>query len=492
MTELLYMIEEGRHYDLPTEEEQERLLVTLQRIAPSLTVSVAEFEVAGYIAMFFPMSKDYFSGSEFILASTANVIFVRQYEEALKLFNTSKKRVDFLQNVPAEDIAAMRSYNLMDDRQFEELKEQKELNMFQFLKPFNVQKLLQYCKIKLMNGTYRTKAQAEDTFKNMPNTIAVPTIPNYQYLMSLNPTGNAYLQPLSSTDGLKFSDGKMYFIGNDIQPVSEVELQDLITSDSVNQVDLGLLRIFYSIILTRFEGSNHTEVEDITTLYVPDLAECMGLQRNINKNGIQRIIDIVKSFHNIVGVMHGTRNGKPSQSLFPVLNFEGYDDKHNTISFSSPYMNMVIKTVYKLSIRKKPNGEVKTNKKGEPTRIASHSYLIKSSIASERNKAAVENVVLIVQLIEQCGNRTPHIAAKTLIKRNPLLEQRLNQKNKTTVLKRTFEATWRILREQTTLESRYSNIQLPDPKDPSVIPSVKNLESMVFQFPHEGKRPEAG
>ena len=37
-------------------------------------------------------------------------------------------------------------------------------------------------------------------------------------------------------------------------------------------------------------------------------------------DGIQRLIETIQSFHNIVGVMHGTRAGKPSKSLYPVLN----------------------------------------------------------------------------------------------------------------------------------------------------------------------------
>ena len=115
--------------------------------------------------------------------------------------------------------------------------------------------------------------------------------------------------------------------------------------------------------------------------------------------------------------------------------------------------------------------------------------MTKASIVKERNKTAIENVLIIVQLIEQCGNQEPHISAQTIIERNPLLEKRLQQtKNKTTLLKRTFETTWRILREQTYLTERYQDIVLPDPNDPGMIPSIKNLETIVFTFPHRGKK----
>lgn len=50
---------------------------------------------------------------------------------------------------------------------------------------------------------------------------------------------------------------------------------------------------------------------------------------------------------------------------------------------------------------------------------------------TERNKVAVENVFIIVQLIEQAGDNIPRIKASTLIERNPQLQERLeNSTNK--------------------------------------------------------------
>ena len=61
-------------------------------------------------------------------------------------------------------------------------------------------------------------------------------------------------------------------------------------------------------------------------------------------------------------------------------------------------------------------GKVRLKKDGTPIVLASHSYLIKPSIVSQRCLAAVENVFLIVSLIEQAGlpkrgsrTRTAHI-----------------------------------------------------------------------------------
>lgn len=337
---------------------------------------------------------------------------------------------------------------------------------------------------------YRTRAKAQDSgaYSGIPSSLAIPTVSPYQYSMSLYQNGNAYLQPLTSTDGLKFRSGKMYF--DSMQQVSEVELQNMKTKEGIENIDLTLLRVFYSIILSAFEASKCKDLKDVITLFVPDLAEYLGLQRNLNKKNIDGVIAKVQSFHNIVGILHSSRNGKPSQSIYPVLNFEGYDDKKNTIAFSSPYMNHVIRTVYNVTIRRGKDGKPRLKKNGDPLRLVSHSYLVHGSITKQKNKAAVENVNIIVTLIEQAGDNVPRIKASTIIERNPQLQNRLeaDSSHKAQLLKRVFSKTWELLRAETDLQRVYKDIQLPDPKDPAFIPTVKNLDSLVFTFPHGGKK----
>ena len=338
---------------------------------------------------------------------------------------------------------------------------------------------------------YRTKAKAGTVYRNVPDNLAIATFPGYQHSMSLYQNGNAYLQPLTSTDGLKFQNGLMYFAGEQMRRVSEVELQNMKTKEGIENIDLALLRVFYSIILSAFEATGCKTLKSNITLFVPDLAEFLGLQRNLNKQDLTRVISKTQQFHNIVGVMHETRNGKPTQSLYQVLNFESYDDKKNTITFSSPYMNHVIETVYNIAIRRDKKGAPRLKSNGEPMRLVSHSYLVKSEISKERNKAAVENVIIITTLIEQAGENVPRIKASTIIERNPQLQQRLEKSsNKRQLLRNVFTKTWELLRTKTRLQEVYKNIQLPDPKDPANIPTVTTLESTVFSFPHDGKKQE--
>lgn len=349
-----------------------------------------------------------------------------------------------------------------------------------------------YVKPQERHSRYRTSSNAApEAIRAMPQALAIPTLQGYQYATSLYENGNAYIQKLTSTDGLKFQKGKIFFEGG-LQTVSEAELQNMRTKEGIEKIDLALLRVFYSIILTAFEKTGCKEIKPVITLFVPDMAEYLGLQSNLNKKDIAGIIEKVQTFHNMVGILHETRNGKPTQSLYPVLNFEGYNDKKNTISFSSPYMNHVIQTVYDVAIRRdKKTGKPKLKTNGEPLRLASHSYLVKSEIGKERNKAAVENVFIITALIEQAGDNIPNIKASTIVERNPQLQRRLEETAKPAqLLKRTFEKTWELLRDKTRLTEVYKEIQLPDPKNPATIPTPKSLSDTVFTFPHKGKKAE--
>ena len=340
--------------------------------------------------------------------------------------------------------------------------------------------------------TYRTQGKAgTDIIRNYPARMVIPTLTGWQNAVSLYPNGNAYLQPVSSLDGLKFEKGKLFFEGA-LQPLSEVELENIITKEGIENIDLPLLRIYYSIILTRFDDAikqGETKLDSVITLFVPDLAECLGLQRNINKKDIQVIVKKTQTFHNILGVFHIIRNEKFDKSYFPVLNFEGYDAERNTIAFSSPYLNYLVRKIYDISIRLDRKGHPMLKKSGEISKKVSHSYLIKAELAKEKNKAAADNVAIIVTLIEQAGQHTPRIKASTIIERNPALKQRLECNAKPArLLERVFKKTWELLRTQTYLKDVYNDIQLPDPEDITNIPNMKDLDKFVFEFPHNGKK----
>ena len=351
-----------------------------------------------------------------------------------------------------------------------------------------------------MPEAYRTKALAEKkgTLDPCPKRIAIPTAINYEYSISLHQEGKAFLQKLTmSTDGLKFENGKMFFEGT-LEPISTIELQDMHTNEGIEAIDIPLLTMYYSIILAKFQerikhGLDFGTANDmITRIYAPDFMKCIDILSEGSGTSEEKISVIMRktrAFHNILGIHYVSKNGRIHRSYFPVMNFEGYDYETNTISFFSPYLNYIVQKIYSASIRCDKKGNPRIKRNGLPMLYPSNSYLIKPSIVSERNKAAVANVFIIVQLIEQAGDKgIPHIKAKTLIERNAVLRLRLeDSSNPTQLLKRVFKKTWQLLRKQTLLLEVYKDIELPDPNGIEQIPTPGNLEH-VFNFRHSGKK----
>lgn len=371
-----------------------------------------------------------------------------------------------------------------------------------------INELLTEGKPKTRNRT-KGAAHLAGALKEMPERLATPTLAGYQYAMTLHQDkeGGAYLQPFKSLEGLRFESGKMFLESTDDSPhlreISEVELQNLQTKEGIENIDLPLLGLFYTNILFEFIKTGGRELKDIVVVYMPELAARMGWSSNQSKETVQQILRKIQSFHNIVGVLHGTRNGKPVKSYYQVLNFEYYDEKTNNVAFSSPYMNKVISTIFNLSMRKTKSGKVLKKGNGDPLLLPNHSYMIDSSIVKEKNKAAAQNVFLIVQTIERAGDNIPHLKASTIIERNEQLQDRLeNVENKRLLLKRVFSKTWELLRDKTRLTEFYEGIGVTsdfeklsqatplgavDPNNPALIPNMSTLNDLVFYFPHKGK-----
>ena len=277
---------------------------------------------------------------------------------------------------------------------------------------------------------YLTRGRAGEIVTMLPSIIATPTLPGWENGVSLHQQGHAYLQPTMplDVDSLNFHNGKLYFEG---KAFSEATLESIKTKEGIEKIDLPLLRFYYSIILEQFydklrKGGKLEEVLTTSStikLYLPDLVKRLGEYGHFDKDKTDEMLKKTLSFHNIIGIIHGPNGNHPS--YFPVLIFTGFEGGTNTISFESPYLSYLVKEIYGASIRRNKRGQPQLKKNGTPALMANHSYLIKASIASERNKAAIDNVSIIVTTIEQAGDNAPHISAQTIIERNPAFEQRL-------------------------------------------------------------------
>ena len=417
------------------------------------------------------------------LIQLVSMMFVHDHKETVLALNDAEERKAFLKSITAADLEEIKLSK--DDEKVAAFLKQEEPTLDSILDVIGFGNALH---IYEKHNKYRTKKKAKKAgaITEAPKALITPTYSGYQYSMSLYQDGGAYIQPLTSMDGLQFKKGKLYFKGARMQEVSEAELRDLRTKEGIQDLDLTTLRFYYSLLFDQFQRSGYKVLQDFIIVSVPLLAG----RNNPKQEDIDAVIAKVQSYHNVMGVIKGkTPTGKPAESYYQVLNFEYYDKKHNIIAFSSPYMNYVIKTIYNLSIRKDKNGKPKLKRSGEPLTLPSHSYLIDSSIVKERNKAAAENVIILVTLIEQAGDNIPRIKASTLIERNVQLAERLETTaNPRALLNRVFPKTWELMKTKTRLEEFYNNIKLPDPNDPAFLPTMKTLDSMVFTFPHDGKK----
>lgn len=475
-----------------TDEQKAALFKGIEAVEPyaraldkkneELELTEEERYILSYLVEHTPEEGQPKTAYDATLIQLVSMMFVNSHKETVQALNDPEERKAFIKSITAKDLAEIK-LDRNDDKVAALLKsESPELDDILDVIGFGNAVL-----IYERHNKYRTKAKAEKAgaITEAPTSLAIPTLSSYQYSMSLYKEGGAYLQPLSSMDGLRFKGGKLYFDGARMKEVSEAELRDLRTKEGIEELDLTALRFYYSILFNQFQLSSYKVLQDI----VPISASILTGRNDPNKMDINAAIAKVQRFHNVMGVVKGTRNGKPTESYYQVLNFEYYDEKKNIIAFSSPYMNYVIKTIYNLSIRKTKDGKARLKKNGTPLMLPSHSYMIDSSIVKERNKAAAENVVILVTLIEQAGDNIPRIKASTLIERNVQLAERLETaENPRALLKRVFTKTWELLRTKTRLTEFYKNIQLPDPKDPAFMPTMRTLDKVVFTFPHEGKK----
>ena len=351
----------------------------------------------------------------------------------------------------------------------------------------------------------RTRKQAKEagaiTDANMPQNLALPTMSEYQNALSLlddNPV--AHLQRISQdmANNLRYENCVLYFDG--MPTATAAMLVDRDKSRDLSKLDLITLRGLYSIILADVFKSLDPLNPDAwiakirdpqflthnVSLYLPDFLKMQGYKPNGSSDGITFARNIIMSYQTVLGIMGGTKN----PSIYPVMLYTGYDADSNIVTFTSPYMNVLIMRMLYQSVQRDRQGKPKLTTSGKPFMLPTHSYLVKSSIMKEKNKRAVEIVCIIVTLIEQAGDNIPHISAQTIIDRVPdlkdALETATKPSNKNLILKRAFSKAWELLKTQTGLEKAYRNIVLPDPKDPKNIPTGRTLD-MVFEFPHDGK-----
>ena len=366
--------------------------------------------------------------------------------------------------------------------------------------------------------------ETNDQYKTQPavmpasNALALITHPDYQNAISFRKEtdiekDNSGMLILPDDIAIKFVDGKLYvdgincsedrdrvFVGSNGLTIGESVLQERSTNKRIKEINVALIVAIYSVIyntvknmITIFKSIRELD-NYVIEIPFKEFAVFIGLDKYADPVQRERVMNDFNKLFQIVGLIDTkeTKSGRRVTDKYPLLVFMYLKNSNETIGLCSPYLNAVVRKMieprYKLNpITKKPV----LGKNEEPIMLPVHSYMIKSSITSARNKRAVEIVSVVVRLIEQAGPKggarhTPHINAASLVYQCPELFEALsnskNANNQNIVLRRAFSRAWEYLGEYTYLQDNYKNIQFPEE-----IPTMGRLKDITFRFPHDGK-----
>jgi len=331
-------------------------------------------------------------------------------------------------------------------------------------------------------GPYITKKTAGET-DDVPGYLPVITNKKYRDAISFNCNSSAFLQVLSDSAAFTYKNSCTSLKG---LPATYENIKEYCTNDGMKEVHIPLLMALFGILLLKFSASPDTpRLHETACIYYPELAKRLG-KPSTGVKDINAVMGAMEKLKKVIGIVDG---GKKSADILPALLSCEYRKDTNTIRFASPYIARVIKEIHKACIRTDQSGNPVLNKNGGMQRLPAYSYLVSISIEKERNRKAVEIVIIITALIEQAGKNIPHIRAKTIVGRSSLLKESLRDsytQNKDAVLRRSFSKAWELLRTKTRLSDVYKDLELPDPENPRDIPTSATLD-MVFRFPHKAK-----
>ena len=328
-----------------------------------------------------------------------------------------------------------------------------------------------------------------ETTTRVPSVLALPSAPRLSASLSFSVDGTDYVVPIQRGVKLTCRDGNCYCDRRDLE---HVDLAQILDPDCSGH-DLWILRLVYTIIADSLaeQFRDGTLAEDVightVRVRLPELTRAICGQQNYSGDQLAAIRQKLETLTHGIGILYESANGEQWENRYPLLLWMGTEDRRNTVSLCSPYLNMLLLRLMEASRRTGGRGQILTKKNGAPLMDASHSYLIRTTICKERNKRAAEIVRIVCILIEQAGSSTPNISARTILRRHAELSDALNAiekpSNRNRLLKTTFLKAWELLRTQTRLTEVYRDIELPT----DAYPTMGTL-NMVFRFPHKGKK----
>jgi len=348
----------------------------------------------------------------------------------------------------------------------------------------------------------KTRRKKEKSKVEPQEMIALPSKMKNRCELSFRGDGKEFILPLKSEVIIRYDkdDDKFYYDDIDLEliDINPLKAQDLYG------FDLWPLRLIYSALLQGVfkdldKGilAKHFLLGYAIEFDLNELGDALCRKGNLTKQEAADMLSKIASYNHAVGIIyreHTKRDGTvyyepvPKPLLMPLG--KGYTP--GTIAISSPYLNMLVYETIKDEIYINDKGAMDYKKRVIECLSKENQYLVKTTLAKERNKRAAEIVVIVCNTIAEAGDKgVPHISARTILGRHAELWQALEKKhddsNKNKLLKSSFKKAWELLRTQTILEDVYEDIKLPELNE---VPTIATLDR-VFEFPHKGKKKRA-
>lgn len=196
-------------------------------------------------------------------------------------------------------------------------------------------------------------------------------------------------------------------------------------------------------------------------------------------------MDLISDLNYWVGVI----NNMPTQ----IISINQVDYATNTIRIDAPY-------IYDLIREERARSEINAKKKEKKLINPGYDYLLHTSIATEKDKIAVDLAITIINRILQRGTKnyeaegeapadeqnktiTLKVKYKDLIDETPALKMAYNgakAKYKYDILNRKFKTAFKILKNKTDLYSYYVDLNIPNTP-----PTTRTIDSYLV-ITHQG------
>ena len=331
--------------------------------------------------------------------------------------------------------------------------------------------------------TKRAEAKRTGAMVDFPARALSITDKDYQHALTPYINKFAYIALLDADffSKLSFEGGKLSYIGSDVGPAEVREAADNgRKTEIVKTLDIQLLRTIFTAIYNNAISVHGGNI----TVYLPAFCKAMGVDVQTGK--ANDIFGKINQFSTFLGYTDGG-------SFYKLLSFSKYDADANTITFDSPYMNMIIQKIQERNTITEKNGEQHLN--------PGYGYLVHTDIANERNKAAVEIVQIIVALLLQRGGKnfdskgkrrkgekvTGHKKFSAIVDEIPMLKDRIegsDQSNINRQLSRAFKKAYELLKTKTDVYQYFVNLEIPD-----VVPTATTLK-LILTYAHDGINPD--